>query len=145
MGWTDKLQKFIEITQRASQEINQQVCWPQDVVDELLMDGLSTKDIAAKSDRKKYKKVNQDYKQWQLKSTLREIDADIYAGYIAKGCLPPIAVIVHHRKGVPLSRIADTLDSIGENFKKADFIWIVSNEDTPEGFEPSDQLFWVNK
>jgi glycosyltransferase involved in cell wall biosynthesis len=144
-GWTVRLQKFIDITQRVSHEMPQQVCWPQDVIDELIMDGLSTKDIASKSDRKKYKKVNQDYKQWQIKSTLREIDADIYASYITNGCLPPIVVIVHHRKGVPLSRIADTLDSVSGNFKKADFIWIVSYESSPEGFEPSDQLFWVNE
>ena len=109
------------------------------------MPDLGSKEISAKLDRKKYAKVNQQYKEWQKKSTLREIDADIYAAYIAKGDLPDISVVIHHIKDSSQSLIADTLDSLDANFLKAISVHIVSENTPPEGFESSSALSWCGK
>jgi hypothetical protein len=114
-------------------------------VDALPLGDQSPLEVASKLDRKKYKRVNEQFTEWQKKSTLREIDADIYAEYIANGYLPDIAVLIIHQKGTSHNLIADTLDSVAANFKKAGSVVILSEDDAPADFEESQQLLWVHK
>jgi GT2 family glycosyltransferase len=144
-GWVGQLKNFINITQEKASNLKIQTAWPQKITDELSIPDLSVKEIAAKSDRKKYNRVNEQYKVWQTKSTLREIDADIYAEYIAKGGLPSIGVLINHDKMIGNDMIADTLDSIDSSFLKTAFVLIVSNSAPPKGFEQSAELSWLNK
>jgi glycosyltransferase involved in cell wall biosynthesis len=144
-GWIDRLQNFIHVTQEASNKHAYLNAWPQDVVDTLLIQDQSTNEIAAKLDRKKYKNVNAQYRDWQKKSTLREIDADIYAEYITRGNLPKIAVVVHHDEGLSQELIADTVDSIDQNFYKAISVTIVSKMDPPDGFIQTAEIRWIKK
>jgi len=145
VGWNERLTGFISVTQEASDRIGFEKCWPIEVVDSLPLGGQSPSEIASKLDRKKYKRVNDQYTEWQKKSTLREIDADIYAEYIANGHLPDIAVLIIHQKGTSHSSIADTLDSVASNFKKASSVVIVSENEVPAEFVESQQLLWVHK
>ena len=140
--WIHQLQQFIEITQNKSEQQPISNAWPQSSVDNLLMQNLTTKEIAEKTDRKKYSRVNQQYAKWRSKSTLREIDADIYAEYITKGNLPSIAIVIKHTVGSSQGLIADSLDSINENFVKAESVLIVSENDPPVDFEQSAKLSW---
>jgi glycosyltransferase involved in cell wall biosynthesis len=144
-GWQSRLKNFIEVTQSVSNSASVDECWPVEVVDSLAIPGMGAAETASKYDRFKYKKINQQYAEWQKKSTLREIDADIYAEIISKQKLPSIGVVVSHKNKTPSSYIADTLDSILENFNKASFVIIISEEEPPKGFERSEQLQWINK
>jgi len=144
-GWVGRIQNFINLTQDASDNLSFENAWPQAVVDELKLQNLSGKESAAKLDRKKYARVNSQFKDWQAKSTLREIDADIYAEYIAHGNLPSIGVVVHHDEALSLELIADTIDSIGQNFYKAISVIIVSEIDPPEGLIQTNDIGWVKK
>ena len=144
-NWVPQLENFIDLTQTKSLETNAESVWPQQIVDTLHLPDLSSKEISAKLDRKKYAKVNQQYKEWQTKSTLREIDADIYAEYITKGDLPDILVVIHHIKDSSQSLIADTLDSLDANFLKAISVHIVSENKPPKGFESGSALSWCSK
>ena len=144
-GWESRLKNFIDITQEASIKVTHEECWPTDVVESFTISGLSPLEKASKNDRKKYKRVNQQYIEWQKKSTLREIDADIYAEYIAKGNLPEIAVVINHVNSTPHNLIANSLDSIAENFKKPQCIIILSEDQPPDNFEESEQIIWDNK
>jgi glycosyltransferase involved in cell wall biosynthesis len=144
-GWQVRLNNFISVTQAASEKASFEECWPIDVVDALAVGGLSPLETASKLDRKKYKRVNEQYVEWQKKSTLREIDADIYAEYIASGHLPDIAVLIIHQKATSHSSIADTLDSVATNFKKASSVIIISEDEAPAEFVESQQLLWVHK
>jgi glycosyltransferase involved in cell wall biosynthesis len=144
-GWVQRLQNFISITQDASRKINYEIAWPQVVVDELKLQNLSSKESAAKLDRKKYIRVNSQFKDWQEKSTLREIDADIYAEYIAEGNLPSIELVVNHDKGIGLELLANTIDSISQNFYKAISVIILSEMDPPDGFIQTTEICWIKK
>jgi len=144
-GWTQKVEDFIKVTQDASGKLDFNDAWPQEVIDSLPLQGLSSKELAFKLDRKKYIHVNNQYKEWQAKSSLREIDADIYAELIAKGNLPPIAVIIHHDAKLNHELIADTIDTINDNFYKAISVIIVSEVDPPEGFIQSTEIRWIQK
>jgi len=141
-SWISSLQEFIEITQNISEKQDKFKAWPQDILDDLPLPNLTAKNVAAKKDRKKYKRVNQQYEKWRSKSTLREIDADIYAEYITKGNLPSVAIFIKHSAGSSQSLIADTLDSIDENFVKAESVLIISENDPPIDFVQSDTLSW---
>jgi len=143
--WIDNLKKFIEITQKISLEKDITESWPQQIVDALSLPGLSSKDHAARQDRKKYNKVNQQFKEWQQKITLREVDADIYAEYISKGDLPAITVVIHHEKDSNQVLIANTIDSLEVNFLKPCNVVVISENDPPVGFESSSELSWIKK
>jgi len=144
-GWNERLSNFISVTQEASEHISIEKCWPIEVVDALPLGIQSPLEVALKMDRKKYKRVNDQFAEWQKKSTLREIDADIYAEYIANGYLPDVAVLIIHQKDTSHSSIADTLDSVATNFKKASSVAIISEDDPPADFVESQQLLWVQK
>jgi len=141
-NWIPKLKKFIEVTQNKSELQPVSAAWSQNSVDNLPLQNLSTKEIAAKLDRKKYSRVNQQFTKWRSKSTLREIDADIYAEYITKGNLPSVAIVIKHTVGSSQGLIADTLDSIDENFIKAESVLIISENDPPFDFVQSAKLSW---
>ena len=144
-GWQERLKNFISLTQAAVEKASLEECWPIDVVDELVIGGLSLLERASKLDRKKYKRVNQQYEEWRKKSTLREIDADIYAECIIDGNLPEIAIVINHAKSTSHNLIADTLDSLEANFKKPNLIVILSEDKPPDWFESPEKLIWGHK
>jgi len=145
INWIPQLQRFIDLTQSKSNKLESNSAWPQEVVDELPIPGQSSSDISARLDRKKYSRVNHQFKDWVIKSSLREIDADIYAQYISKGDLPQVAVVVHHITSQSSNLIADTLDSIGENFFKVNSVTVVSDVNPPDGFVQTTQMSWISK
>ena len=144
-GWVDRLVRFIDLTQEKANKLSFEKAWPQSVVDSLSLPNLSHNDIAERHDRKKYERINQDYKEWRSKSSLREINADIYAEHIINGNLPAIDIVISHNVDTELSLIAETIDSIAANFYGGNSIIIVSYNDPPEGFENGHNLKWLRK
>jgi GT2 family glycosyltransferase len=144
-GWWDQLQNFITITQAAAHDLGFESAWPQEAVDQLPLASRTTAELGAMRDRQKYLRVNTNYLEWRAKSTLREIDADIYAEHIAHKGLPKVGLVVHQNATTKLEELADTLDSIEQNFLKPETVWIVSLDPPPAEFAETGVLRWMRK
>jgi GT2 family glycosyltransferase len=141
--WETELRALIDDTQRRATSAEFSAAWPQAGVDTLAELFPEPDQQSERADRLKWARVHEQYEQWTKRSSLREIDAQIYAEHLMSGALTPISVMIDHR-GAPLKQLADTLDSLSAAFGQAEWIGIVSDQPAPDAFEPSNQLVWIN-
>src|SRR5450830_804245 len=83
-----ELDQFIEATQRALREMSFDDAWSHESVTlmgELVIEG---KDLASHADQAKYTRLQRQFQTWNKRSTLREIDGEIYGEHVARGDLP---------------------------------------------------------
>jgi len=78
----------------------------------------------------KYRRIQAQYKKWQKLSTLREIDAQLYAEHVAHGKITAPTVIIY-TDSEDMALIADTLDSLERGFWQAQSLIVVAPFDCP--------------
>jgi len=142
-NWPQQLQAFVRTTQAAAQALSVEAAWPQTAVDALPGIYSQPTDLAARADRRKWQKVNDQYKKWVERSSLREIDADIYAEMAMSGQLAPLAVLIDQRFQNS-DALADTVDSLMACLGQASEVMIVSDDAAPLDFAESDTVRWVH-
>lgn len=139
---SNQLNLFVDETQNRAIDLSLKDVWPQDILD--ILPGIYTEpiDLAACADRRKWKRINEQYKQWQERSSLREIDAQIYAELAVSGNLPELSIVIDQR-GCHSSDLADTLDSLmgclGQPFE----VIIVSTDEMPAVFTATAGIKWI--
>ncbi len=141
--WHEELQGLIDRTQAQANAAPMAEVWPQASVDTLPDVYKESSDLSARADRLKWARVHGQYAKWAEKSSLREIDAQIYAEHLVSGHLPAVSVVIDHR-GTRLDDLADTLDSLSAAFGQPEWVAVVSDQDAPDGFESTDTLVWLN-
>jgi GT2 family glycosyltransferase len=141
--WRAEVQELIEDTQKLANSAEFTAAWPQHGVDSLSELFTDSEQQSARADRLKWVRVHGQYEQWLQRSSLREIDAQIYAEHLMSGLLPSVSVVIDHRNSAP-NQLADTLDSLSSAFGQTDWIGIVSDQPRPDAFESSNELAWLN-
>jgi hypothetical protein len=140
--WQLHLSKFIQTTQELAHLSDRDIVWPQLAVDALPNIYTEPKDMAACADRLKWHRLNEQYKLWSARSTLREIDAQIYAELAVNKKLPTLSVLIDHRDASS-DALADTLDSLMAALGQSAQVIIVSHDAVPDIFAHSDALSWI--
>jgi len=140
--WRSELNDFIAETQSRAKQLPRERAWPQKALDSLPFPDLSQVELADRADRKKYERINDQYKLWMARCTLREIDADIYAEHLCSGRLPGIAVLIEHR-GQAINALADTLDSLSHCLGQAKSVTIVSDMAAPAELDSESAIEWI--
>ena len=140
--WVDSLQSFVKDTQEAANALAFDAAWPQASVDLLALPNLSSRQLAERSDRNKFARVNEQFERWQQHCTIREIDADIYAQHLADGHIQALSVVIDQR-GASLDSLADTLDSLAECLSQPAGLIILSHEGAPEQLEGQTDIQWL--
>lgn len=108
--------QFAQAAQALASQLTPQQAWPGAVLEPLTEWAIDKKALPAWADECKYRHLQEQYQIWRQRSSLREIDADIYAEYVASGTLEPLAVVVYAQPTASMEHIAQTLDSLGQNF-----------------------------
>lgn len=140
-GWEMDLASFVAQTQQLAAFTPLDTAWPQEVVLTLPAKGESLQAAAWRADKIKQLRVNQQLSQWISRSTLREIDGEIYGTYVASGKLPAIAAVVYADHDT--DALADTLDSLGASLLQASELTIVSSQPSPLGTDSAAGMTWV--
>ncbi len=141
-AWARGLLAFVEETQAKANAMPLDQAWSQASVDLLDIRNLPSKELGARADRKKYKRVNEQYERWSQFCTLREIDADIYAEHLSSGKVPAVSVVIDQRD-CPMDALADTLDSLSECLWRPANVLIVSEQPAPAALESQPDLRWM--
>ncbi|WP_029461556.1 glycosyltransferase [Serpentinimonas barnesii] len=139
--WREDLIAFIEKTQQAATALPFEQAWPQTTLDKLPGVCNTAAEKAARADRLLWQRLHTQYDLWRQRSTLREIDADIYAGHLVAGRVEPLTVLIDQR-GAPLDALADTLDSLAQCLGQPVQVQIVSDSSAPEGFAEASGIVW---
>jgi len=139
--WEMDLGRFVAQTQQLAALTPLDTAWPQDVVLSLPAKGESLQAAAWRADKIKQLRVNQQLSKWISRSTLREIDGEIYGTYVASGKLPAIAAVVYADHNT--DALADTLDSLGASLLQASELTIVSCQPSPLGTDSDAGMTWV--
>jgi GT2 family glycosyltransferase/glycosyltransferase involved in cell wall biosynthesis len=140
--WEQTVLAFVRETQVAAEALPMEVAWPQQSVDTLEIRNLAPKEQGARADRKKYRRINEQFERWSKFCTLREVDADIYAEHLSSGRVPSLSVLIDQR-GYSLDALADTLDSLGECLWRPANVLIVSEQAAPEALDLQSDLHWI--
>lgn len=140
-GWENDVAEFVARTQAAAQQTPWPKAWPEQVVLSLPATDETLPAAALRADRIKQLRVNQQLAQWTERSTLREIDGEIYGTYVASGRLPAMAAVVYADSD--MDALADTLESLGSSLLQPSELCIVSALPNPFGDDPSGALKWV--
>lgn len=141
LGWESDVAEFVARTQAAAQHTPWSKAWPQQVVLSLPASGETLQEAALRADRIKQLRLNQQLAQWTERSTLREIDGEIYGTYVASGRLPAIAAVVYADHD--MDALADTLDSLGNSLLQPSELCIVSALPSPFADDTTGALKWV--
>ena len=137
-----ELDQFIEVTQQALRDMPFESAWSNESVALMGELVIESKDLASHADQAKYSRLQQQFQTWNKRSTLREIDGEIYGEHVARGDLPALAVYVYVRDG-DLDGLAQTLDSLEQNLYQASQLHILAGFDCP--IDPSElgpQCVW---
>ena len=140
-GWLDQLQTFIERTQTAASALPFERAWPQATIDRLPGVYTQAADLAARADRLHWQAIHKQYATWSQRSTLREIDADIYAQHLAAGRVQPLSVLIDQRDA-STDALADTLDSLGQCLGQPAQLHIVAHEPAPAALADAPGVAW---
>jgi GT2 family glycosyltransferase len=142
--WQNEIQDLIDDTQERANSAGFSSVWPQSGIDTLAELFTEPDQQSARADRLKWVRVHEQYDKWMQRSSLREIDAQIYAEHLMSAALPQISVVIDHC-GASLGQLADTLDSLSAAFGQAQWIGIVSDKPAPDAFEFGGQLAWLDQ
>lgn len=140
---SQELEAFIDDTQVAAEAASMTTVWPQSSVDMLPDVFKESSELAARADRLKWARIHRQYAKWGERSSLREIDAQIYAEYLVSGHLPALSLVIDHRS-TPLNDLADTLDSASAALGQPERVFVVADQAAPDGFESTDTLVWLD-
>ncbi len=140
-GWESDVAQFVTRTQVAAASMPWDKAWPEEVVLTLPATDETLQASAWRADRIKQLRVNKQLAQWSARSTLREIDGEIYGSYAASGRLPALAAVVYADKD--MDALADTLDSLSNSLLQPSELTIVSSEANPFGDASEGALRWV--
>jgi len=139
--WREDLLAFIEKTQQTASALPFEQAWPQATLDQMPDVCTTVADKAARADRLLWQRLHPQYTQWCERSSLREIDADIYAEHLAAGRVEPLTVLIDQR-GATLDALADTLDSLGQCLGQPVQLHIVDHSSAPEGLADAPGIVW---
>lgn len=104
--------------------------WPSEILDTLQEWVVDKKDRAAYADTAKYRRMQTQYQTWKKRSSIREIDAQIYAEYVIKEeVVAPIVVI--YSNGLDMEPIALTLDSLSLSLLQPQMLVVIAPFDCP--------------
>lgn len=142
-GWHHELEEFIRGTQSAAEKLPMEQAWPAVLLDTLPIPDLKPEELGARADRRKYARLNTQYKRWKELCTLREIDADIYAEHLVSGKLPKVSVVIDHRNA-HINLLADTLDSLAESLGEPATLFIVSEQPAPDELAEASHIHWIH-
>lgn len=140
-GWEYDLAHFVECTQLAASHTPMDKAWPEEVVLSLPPMEQDMQALARRADKIKQLRVNQQLAKWNERSTLREIDGEIYGGHVASGKLPALAAVVYADEDT--NALADTLDSLGNSLLQPSELTIVSSQPSPFGDGQVEGMVWV--
>lgn len=136
--------QFAQAAQVLVSQLTPQQAWPGAVLEPLTEWAIDKKALPAWADECKYRHLQEQYQIWRQRSSLREIDADIYAEYVASGTLEPLAVVVYAQPTASMEHIAQTLDSLGQNFWQPASLTVVAPFACPvPPTELGDNFHWV--
>lgn len=138
------VEHFAQTAQALASQLTPQQAWPGAVLEPLTEWAIDKKALPAWADECKYRHLQEQYQIWRQRSSLREIDADIYAEYVASGTLEPLAVVVYAQPTASMEHIAQTLDSLGQNFWQPASLTVVAPFACPvPPAELGDNFHWV--
>lgn len=138
------VEQFAQVAQTLASQLTPQQAWPGAVLEPLTEWAIDKKALPAWIDECKYRHLQEQYQIWRQRSSLREIDADIYAEYVASGTLEPLAVVVYAQPATSMEHIAQTLDSLGQNFWQPASLTVVASFACPvPPAELGDNFHWV--
>lgn len=140
-GWKGDLNAFMSRTQLAADQQPWSEVWPEDVVLALPPTDVTLQAAAWRADRIKQLRSNKQLAQWNDRSTLREIDGEIYGDYVVSGALPALAAVVYADHD--MDALADTLDSLSNSLLPPSELTIVSGLPSPFGDTQDAGLRWV--
>lgn len=119
--------------------------WAPEVLDTLQDWITDKKDRAQYADGAKYRRLQAQYKTWRKRSSLREIDAQIYAEHVGKGLVDAPAVIVYADSD-EMEPIARTLDSLGQALWQPARLLVVAPFACPVPAEDlGEQARWIHR
>ena len=140
-GWEDELTRFVGQTQALASSTPHEQAWPEEIVLGLPATDESLESAAWRADKIKQLRVNRQLANWSARSTLREIDGEIYGAYVAGGQLPAVAAVVYADHN--MDALADTLDSLAAGLLQPSELTIVSAEPSPFPSTDSEGLRWI--
>lgn len=137
------LTQFIEESQALAREMTQEDAWPDTALESIQDLVIAREDRARVTDQTKYRRLQEQYTAWRERSSLREIDAQIYAEHIVLGQLPSFGAVIDARQR-SMDSIARTLDSLGAGFLKPAVIGVLAPFDCPVSEEDlGPQVCWI--
>ncbi|HRK37689.1 MAG TPA: glycosyltransferase [Burkholderiaceae bacterium] len=140
--WRNDLDRFIASTQALANQTPFDVAWPEEVVLSLPPTAENVEAAAVRADRVKQLRINQQLAKWTERSSLREIDGEIYANYVASGQLPSLAVVVYADED--MDALANTLESLGNSLLQPSELTIISPRLSPFG-GLVDGMTWIQR
>ena len=141
-GWQTELDVFVRETQAGAHQLSFEKAWPVAAVDKLPFKDLGVEALAQRAERKKYARLNEQYKRWMAHCSLREIDADIYAEHLSTGLLPGVSLLIDHRSA-DVNLLADTLDSLAASLGHPVSVTIASDEPAPPEWDSEAGIAWL--
>ena len=139
--WVEQLQSFIKHTQQAASALPFDQAWPQAALDRLPGIYTTAAEKAARADRLLWQRLHTQYDLWRQRSTLREIDAEIYAQHLGAARVQPLNVLIDQR-GASTDALADTLDSLGQCLGQPAQLHIVAHEPAPAALADAPGVAW---
>jgi O-antigen biosynthesis protein len=134
---------FAERANTVAQTLTLAQAWPGAVLEPLEEWAIEKKERARWADATKYRHLQEQYQIWRKRSSLREIDADIYAEHVASGTLPTFEVLLYATH-TDMEAIASSLDSLEHNFWKPTHITVIAPVSCPVNEEElGGHLRWI--
>lgn len=119
--------------------------WAPEVLDTLQDWITDKKDRAQYADGAKYRRLQTQYKTWRKRSSLREIDAQIYAEHVAKGNVDAPTVIIYAESD-EMESIARSLDSLAQALWQPARLLVVAPFACPVPAEDlGEQARWIHR
>jgi len=113
-----------------SRDMTFEDAWPAPVIDAIQDLVIPRQDRARLADQARYRQLAAQYKTWRTRSSLREIDGQIYAEHIVAGQLSPFGVLIDGTHS-DMESVARTLDSLGSNFLQPAAVGVMAGFDCP--------------
>lgn len=124
---------------------SEDVIWPAEVLETLEEWIADKKDRARNADQAKYRRLQKQYQTWRKRSSLREIDAQVYAEHIASGEVTAPAVMIY-ADTQDMEPIARTLDSLSAGLWQPATLWVIAPFACPVSPEElGEQFHWVQR
>lgn len=139
------LAQLLQQATHIAQTLDPKVAWPAKALEEIEAWAIPKQELAAWADQTQYRHLQEQYQTWRRRTSLREIDGEIYAEHVASGALPPLGVVLY-ASDHNLGGIANTLDSLEQGLCKPAHLAVVAPVSCPIPAEELDQrLSWIHR